>query len=76
MERMFGVKIFRAAVCSRGEVGIVAGKLCSTLFTRRPLRRIATGAGVGSRPLPRDTERQASLFATSAFDIACAGPID
>lgn len=27
MERLFGVKIFRAAVRSRGEVGIVAGKL-------------------------------------------------
>jgi hypothetical protein len=34
MERLFGVKIFRAAVRSRGEVGIVAGKLRSTLFAQ------------------------------------------
>jgi hypothetical protein len=34
MERAFGVKIFRAAVRSRGEVGIVAGKLCSRLFAQ------------------------------------------
>jgi len=34
MERLFGVKIFRVAFRSRGEVGIVAGKLRSTLFAQ------------------------------------------
>jgi hypothetical protein len=33
-ERLFGVKIFRATVHSRGEVGIVAGKFRSTLFAQ------------------------------------------
>jgi hypothetical protein len=34
MERLSGVKIFRATVRSRGEVGIVAGKLRSTPFAQ------------------------------------------
>jgi hypothetical protein len=34
MERLFGAKIFRAAVHARGEVGAVAGKLRSTLFAQ------------------------------------------
>jgi hypothetical protein len=77
-ERLFGAKIFLGMVRSRGEVGIVRPRTKFNALCPNGLSVVnATGTGFWSRlSQPGERGRQMSLFTSSAFDIACAGPLD